>query len=104
LLTLYNHAAAFTTIADGAAVFRTDFFKISTPCFMDGKTFRTAVASKLFFSNGKMAVPAAQLIAPGWHQPQDFVLAGFHNLVVLFARLRKRFKKPELIKSDNLFS
>jgi hypothetical protein len=63
LLTLYNHAAVLTAIADGFSVCRTDFIKISAPYFMDGKTFRTAVVSQLFFSNGKMAVAAAQLIA-----------------------------------------
>jgi len=52
---------------------------------MDGKTFRTAVVSQLFFSNGKMAVPAAQLIALARQQPQDFMLARFHNaLRVIF--------------------
>jgi hypothetical protein len=64
LLTLYNHATFFTAIADGFAVCSTDFIKIFAPYLVDGKTFRTAVISQFFFSNGKVAVPTAQLIVP----------------------------------------
>jgi hypothetical protein len=82
LLTLYNHAAVLTAIANGSVVCCTDFFKISSFYLIDGKAFRAAIASKLFFSNGKMAMPAAQFIALDRHQPQDFVLAGFHNFLI----------------------
>lgn len=47
---------------------------------MHCKAFRAAAAGKLFFSYGKMTMPAAKLIALNCYQRQDFVFAGFHIL------------------------
>jgi hypothetical protein len=79
LLTLYNHAAFLTAIANGSIVFTFDFIKISAPYFVSGKTFRAAVVSKLFFCNAQMAVPAAQPVVFYRQQPQNFMFAVFHD-------------------------
>lgn len=84
LLTVDNHPAEFTAIADSSAVRCNDFFKISSPYLMDFKTFRAAVASKLIFGNGKMTMPAAQLVALARYQREDFVFTGAHSVMRVY--------------------
>jgi hypothetical protein len=69
LLTLYNHAAFFTAIADGSAVCCSNSFKVSSFDFIGCKAFRAAVIPKFFFSYAQMAVPAAESVVFDWHQP-----------------------------------
>ena len=78
-LTLYNHTTAVTAVPAGAAVLHRNFFKISSLCVVDLKTFRAASSSKFLFGNGKVTVYAAKPVFFLRYQCQYFVFAGSHN-------------------------
>ena len=69
ILTIDDHTAALTAIADGFAFHITYMVKISSAYIIHLETFRAAAVAQLIFGNDKMAVPTLQLVAFGRYQP-----------------------------------